>query len=251
MWFKIQKPTFIKLYRYYLYKMRKGLWFFAANALQIFFFYILTLSKGEKSFDEVFLLKSLTSFNNYKFSLLLSFSLTINFLGLLGLLYYATRQLNGVSGWWKSKRSQVEDSHILLFACPITRQTIVAAKFAAFATYWGGVNLVGLIIPACLVLALNTQISFLTILSFFFLAGFFFSLVNFFCFALPSLYAGVASGKMSIFTWIYLAGSYFIHQLVYLFLPWWASFPLFLIGIIAGGYFSWEYWKTFQKQDLG
>ena len=141
-----------------------------------------------------------SSTDYYPLFLSISFGLTLGYLGLLGFLIFATRRLNGKTGFFRSKHSQAEETCILLFSCPINRQTLVAAKLAAFATYWWGINLVGLTLPVSLILALNTHLPFLVILSFFLLVGFLLNLVHFLWLALSSLYIGVASGKKLLFT---------------------------------------------------
>jgi len=142
MWFKIQKPTFTKLYYYYLRKLRKTLWVFAANALLMVLLFFSTKNLGTKGIETIFAggIK-ISSANYYKLFLFLSFFLTTHYFGLLIFLYFITRKLNGKSGgFFRSKHSQTEESCILLFSCPITRQTITAAKLTAFATYWGGLT---------------------------------------------------------------------------------------------------------------
>lgn len=252
MLFKIQKPTFTRLYYYYLRKLRKTLWVLAAHA---FFMVLLFFSTRVLGFEEGMAATfmsgvKISSASHYQIFLLISFGLSMSLTGMLVFLYYVARKLNNISGFLQSKRSQAEESCILLFTCPITRQTITAAKLAAFATYWGGVNLVGLTIPTCLILAANTQFSFLAILGYFFLSGFLLNLVSFCWLALPSLYNGVVSGKKFFFGCFFLIVAGIAHNLTYLLLPAWVSLPLFLVSVIAGGYFAWQYWKSFQCQDL-
>ncbi len=152
-----------------------------ANALLILLFFYSTRTLGTKGFGGAFLGGfKISSANYYQIFLFLSFYLTTHYFGLLVFLYFITRRLNGkTGGFFRSQHSQAEESCILLFAYPINRQTITAAKLTAFATYWGGVNLVGLTIPTCLILALNLQLSFLAILGYFLLSGILLNLVSF------------------------------------------------------------------------
>ncbi|MCE8167929.1 MAG: hypothetical protein I3275_04880 [Candidatus Moeniiplasma glomeromycotorum] len=141
MWFKIQKSTFTKLYYYYLRNLRNSLWVLAVNAVLMLLFFFSTKNLGTEGINAFIsgFGSKISSTNYYQLFLFLSFNLTVSYLGLLIFLYLATRRLNGnIGGFLRSKRSQAEESCILLFACPINRQTIIAAKLAAFATYWGG-----------------------------------------------------------------------------------------------------------------
>ena len=169
--FSIQTKSFFKLYRHYLKKIRTSL---LLCFLTLFFVVANLITFREASSK---LLDS--TIHIYQFFFGLSLYSVFSPFSLALFMSSAIGQLNGISGFFKRSQSRSEDAHLLQFAYPNNRQTVVAAKLAAVFTYYFCLNFFGITLPFLLGLAFSTSLSALGLLSFVLLHGLLLSLVNF------------------------------------------------------------------------
>jgi hypothetical protein len=230
--FKIQKQTFLRLYRYYLKKL--FLTWLLFNVVLIFF--LLLSTQGKMPWGNF---SPLTHKENYGWKSLWLYSLMRN-----GFLIYLSAFLISLL----VQKTKTEDAWVLTTLSPVNRQSILAAKLASFYTYY---------FISCLFF---TNLATFSNPLFVLFDWFLLVLVNFLLFIIPLFYLFFpAQSKIKKFLILVLYG---IFLFVYFYLAltlkfqissnrrnFWNPWLPLLLSIFIGPLFLWLYWDNFRRHD--